>query len=256
MKEDPPRALVVAFTDELVDLMGRLLPRFDRMVHSPNLEVEVNRTRARFSAWYELFVRSQGSTPGKSGTFQDAERRLTDIKKMGFDVVYLAPIHPVGKTKRRGRNNTLQAGPNDPGSPWAIGSEHGGHTAIEPSLSTIEDFDRFVERAHELGMEVALDFAIQASPDHPWVKEHPDWFYHRPDGTIKYAENPPKKYEDIYPVNFDTDDQENLWEEIYCTILFWIEHDVKIFRVDNPHTKPFHFWEWLIEKVVPLSIRR
>ncbi|MFQ5915683.1 MAG: alpha-amylase family glycosyl hydrolase, partial [Nitrospinota bacterium] len=227
----------------------RLQPRPDAVVYSPELEVVAVRPRARFGAWYEMFVRSQGAEPGKSGTFKDAERRLRDIRDMGFDVVYLPPIHPIGKMNRKGRNNTPQAGPDGPGSPWAIGNEHGGHTAIEPSLGTMEDFDHFVKTANELGLEVALDFAIQASPDHPWVKEHPEWFHRRPDGTIKFAENPPKKYEDIYPVNFDTPDRGGLWEEMYRTLFFWIGHGVKIFRVDNPHTKPLCFWEWLIARI-------
>ena len=159
--------------------------------------VVVDRERARFGAWYELFVRSQGTHPTRSGTFRDAERRLPDIQRLGFDVVYLAPIHPIGRTDRKGANNRLGAAPDDPGSPWAIGSDAGGHTAIEPSIGTLEDFDRFVRAADALGMEIALDFAIQCSPDHPWVRDHPDWFDRRPDGTIRYAENPPKKYQDI-----------------------------------------------------------
>jgi starch synthase (maltosyl-transferring) len=168
---------------------------------------------------------------------------------MGFDVVYLAPINPIGRTGRKGPNNRLEAGPDDPGSPWAIGSEHGGHTAIEPALGTLEDFDRFVRAAGALGMEVALDFAIQCSPDHPWVHEHPDWFYRRPDGTIRYAENPPKKYEDIYPLNFDTPDWKKLWEALRGVVRFWVERGVRIFRVDNPHTKPLGFWTWLIDSI-------
>jgi starch synthase (maltosyl-transferring) len=230
---EPKRALALASSKRVLEQMGRFQPRLDRVTHTPGLEILANCRNARFSAWYELFVRSQGREQGKSGTFQDAERRLPDIKKMGFNVVYLTPIHPIGKTKRKGRNNSLRAGQNDPGSPWAIGSEDGGHKAIEPSLGTIREFDRFVKKARELDMEVALDFAIQASPDHPWVEEHPEWFYHRPDGSIKYAENPPKKYEDIYPVNFDTTDRDGLWKELYNTIHFWVEHGVKIFRVDN-----------------------
>ena len=168
---------------------------------------------------------------------------------MGFDVVYLAPIHPIGRTGRKGPNNRLGAEPGDPGSPWAIGSEHGGHTAIEPALGTLEDFDRFVRAADALGMEIALDFAIQCSPDHPWVREHPDWFYRRPDGTIRYAENPPKKYQDIYPLNFDTPDWKNLWEALRDVLRFWAVRGVRIFRVDNPHTKPLGFWSWLIDSI-------
>jgi starch synthase (maltosyl-transferring) len=168
---------------------------------------------------------------------------------MGFDVVYLAPIHPIGTTNRKGRNNRVGAGPDDPGSPWAIGSAAGGHTAVEPALGTLDDFGAFVRDARALGMEVALDLAIQCSPDHPWVREHPEWFYRRPDGTIRYAENPPKKYQDIYPVNFETPDWRGLWEALYEVVVFWIARDVRIFRVDNPHTKPIGFWSWLIDRV-------
>jgi starch synthase (maltosyl-transferring) len=168
---------------------------------------------------------------------------------MGFDVIYLAPIHPIGRTNRKGRNNCLESEPGDPGSPWAIGSEHGGHTAIEPALGTLEDFDRFLRAAEALGMEVALDFAIQCSPDHPWVHEHPDWFYRRPDGSIRYAENPPKKYQDIYPLNFDTVDRQGLWDALLDVVRSWVARGVRIFRVDNPHTKPIGFWTWLIDAV-------
>jgi len=233
----------------LAELAARLDTRADLVTFKPEIEIAVERERARSGAWYELFVRSQGTEPGKPATFADAERRLPDIRKMGFDVVYLAPIHPIGHTNRKGRNNQLVAGPNDPGSPWAIGSEAGGHDSVEPALGTLEDFDRFVEAAAALDMEIALDFAIQVSPDHPWVREHPEWFYHRPDGSIKYAENPPKKYEDIYPLNFDSDDRTALWQEIRRVLLFWIDHGVKIFRVDNPHTKPLGFWQWLIDEI-------
>lgn len=191
---EPVRLLDVASSEEALALMATLALRPDEIWYEPELVVIADRERARVSAWYDLFVRSQGTQPGRSGTFRDAERRLADIHTMGFDVVYLAPIHPIGRTGRKGPNNRLEAGPDDPGSPWAIGNEHGGHTAVEPALGTLEDFDRFARAAKVLGMEVALDFAIQCSPDHPWVHEHPDWFYRRPDGTIRYAENPPKKY--------------------------------------------------------------
>ncbi len=209
----------------------------------------VDRVRARYAAWYELFPRSAGRLPGQSGTFADAATRLPVIAAMGFDVVYFPPIHPIGRINRKGPNNTLVAGPDDPGSPYAIGNETGGHDAIEPSLGTLNDFRAFVEAARGLGMDVALDFAIQCAPDHPWVKDHPDWFYVRPDGTIKYAENPPKKYEDIYPINFQTADWRNLWEELKRIVLFWADQGVTTFRVDNPHTKPTVFWEWLIAEV-------
>jgi starch synthase (maltosyl-transferring) len=246
---DPEQLLALASTDEAHDLMTRAEPREDLVQYGPELVLHVERERARLGAWYELFVRSQGTEPGRSATFEDAERRLPDIKAMGFDVVYLAPIHPIGHTSRKGANNRLDAGPGDPGSPWAIGSEAGGHTAIEPAIGTIEDFDRFVAAASSLGMEVALDFAIQCSPDHPWVREHPDWFYRRPDGTIRYAENPPKKYQDVYPVNFDTPDWRRMWDAWRDVVRFWVDHGVRIFRVDNPHTKPIGFWTWLIDAI-------
>ncbi len=202
-----------------------------------------------FAAWYELFPRSQGKDPQKSGTFQDCIRRLGDIKKMGFDVIYLPPIHPIGTSRRKGPNNSLTAGENSPGSPWAIGNKEGGHKAIHPDLGTFQDFKEFTAAAAKLDIEIALDYALQCSPDHPYVREHPEWFYHRPDGSIQCAENPPKKYEDIYPFNFYCSDREKLWNELKNIILFWIEKGVKIFRVDNPHTKPLRFWKWLIDAV-------
>jgi starch synthase (maltosyl-transferring) len=248
-EQEPARLFETASSEEALALMARLAPRPDMVRYEPELSVSADRERARFGAWYELFVRSQGTHSGCSGTFRDAECRLGDIHAMGFDIVYLAPIHPVGRTGRKGPNNRLESGPNDPGSPWAIGNEHGGHTAIEPALGTLGDFDRFVRAAQALGIEIALDFAIQCSPDHPWVCEHPDWFHHRHDGTIRYAENPPKKYEDIYPLNFDTPDWKNLWEALREVVRFWVERGVRIFRVDNPHTKPVAFWAWLIDSV-------
>jgi starch synthase (maltosyl-transferring) len=231
--------------EEVLDLMRRHADRKGSTTYKPVLEMTVDRERARFGAWYEFFPRSTG-TPNKHGTFETAAKHLPRIAEMGFDIVYLPPIHPIGATNRKGRNNTLVAGPGDIGSPWAIGNAEGGHDAVHPELGTIQDFDRFVAAAERLGLEVCLDFAIQCSPDHPWVKEHPEWFHHQPDGTIKYAENPPKKYQDIYPVNFDTDDREGLWSELRRVLEFWIDHGVKVFRVDNPHTKSFHFWEWVI----------
>jgi starch synthase (maltosyl-transferring) len=206
------------------------------------LEVIVDRERARFGSWYEMFPRSWGG-------FAGVEEQLPRLAELGFDVVYFPPIHPIGRTHRKGRNNTLEAGPDDPGSPWAIGGPEGGHTAINPELGTIEDFDRLVARAQELGIDVALDFAIQCSPDHPWLDEHPEWFHRRPDGTLKYAENPPKRYQDIYNVNFDSEDWESLWTSLRDVVLYWVGHGVKAFRVDNPHTKPVAFWEWLIREV-------
>ena len=215
--------------------------RYDRV-----LEVMVDPVRARYGAWYEMFPRSAGTDPSRGATFAEAAARLSYVAGMGFDVLYLPPVHPIGASFRKGRNNALEATPDDPGSPWAIGGDAGGHKAVEPSLGTIEDFDRFVDEARRQGLEVALDLAYQASPDHPYVKEHPEWFRHRPDGTIKYAENPPKKYQDIYPINFESADWEALWHELKRIIEFWIEHGVKIFRVDNPHTKPYRFWQWML----------
>jgi starch synthase (maltosyl-transferring) len=206
------------------------------------LAVLADRERARFGAWYELFPRSWGG-------FAGVERVLPELAKLGFDVVYLPPIHPIGTTNRKGRNNAVAAGPGDPGSPWAIGSEKGGHTAIDPGLGTIADFDRLVAAGRRHGVEIALDFAIQCSPDHPWLKEHPEWFHRRPDGTLKYAENPPKRYQDIYNVNFDSPDWRDLWSALRGIVLHWVAHGVRVFRVDNPHTKPLAFWEWLIEEV-------
>ena len=203
------------------------------------LTVIVERERARFGAWYEMFPRS-------SGSFADAEKLLPYVAAMNFDVLYLPPIHPIGTSFRKGRNNTLEAKPGDPGSPWAIGAAEGGHTAIEPGLGSLKDFERFVKAATKHRLEIALDIAFQASPDHPYVKAHPEWFRHRPDGTIKYAENPPKKYQDIYPFDFESDDWQALWQELKGVIEFWIARGVTIFRVDNPHTKPFPFWEWAL----------
>jgi starch synthase (maltosyl-transferring) len=206
------------------------------------LGVELDVELARFGAWYELFPRSWGG-------FAGVEKVLPQLADVGFDVVYLPPIHPIGRTNRKGPNNTLRAGPDDPGSPWAIGSEEGGHTAVSPELGTLEDFERLVAAARGQGIEIALDYAIQCSPDHPWLKEHPEWFHRRPDGTLKYAENPPKRYQDIYNVNFDSDDREGLWDALRDVMLFWIDRGVRVFRVDNPHTKPVPFWEWLIAEV-------
>jgi starch synthase (maltosyl-transferring) len=245
---DRAGAVGVAADDALAALMDTYLDRGDATSCDRPFEIVADRERARFAAWYEFFPRSAGEN-GRHGTFKDAERQLERAAAMGFDVVYLPPIHPIGRAFRKGRNNALAGGPDDPGSPWAIGGSEGGHTAVHPDLGTLEDFDRFVARAGELGLEVALDFAIQASPDHPWVREHPEWFFHRPDGTIKYAENPPKKYQDVYPLNFQGDDPTPLWEEMRRTIEFWIGHGVRTFRVDNPHTKPVRFWEWLIRAV-------
>jgi len=215
-------------------------------VSDPVLRVTVDPERARFSAWYEMFPRSCTTDPVRGGTFRDAEARLPEIAAMGFDVLYLPPIHPIGQTDRKGRNNALSATSADPGSPWAIGAAAGGHTSIDPGLGSLDDFDRFVAASERHGMAVALDIAFQASPDHPWVTEHPEWFRHRPDGSIKYAENPPKKYQDIYPFDFESPDWPALWDALRDVFLFWLSHGVRIFRVDNPHTKSFRFWEWVI----------
>jgi starch synthase (maltosyl-transferring) len=217
---------------------------FDRV-----LRVEAERPRAASGAWYELFPRSSAAEPGRHGTFADVIRRLPYIADMGFDVVYLPPVHPIGRTFRKGRDNALAAGPDDPGSPWAIGGPEGGHTAVHPALGTLADFDRLVSAARGLGLEIALDLAFQCSPDHPWVTEHPEWFRRRPDGTVQYAENPPKRYQDIYPFHLDGPAWRELWMALRDVVLFWVGHGVQVFRVDNPHTKPFAFWEWLIAEV-------
>jgi starch synthase (maltosyl-transferring) len=217
--------------------------------YEPPFPVEVDRERARFSTWYELFPRSASATPGKHGTFADVEARLPYIAGMGFDVLYLPPIHPIGQSERKGPNNKTTANEGDPGSPWAIGGAEGGHKSIHPQLGTLDDFRKLVARAGELGIEVALDIAFQCSPDHPYVREHPEWFAKRPDGTIQYAENPPKKYQDIYPFNFECEAWRELWEELKSVVELWIAQGVRIFRVDNPHTKPFPFWDWLIAEV-------
>ena len=204
------------------------------------------RPRAGFSAWYEMFPRSEGARPPQSGTLRSARERLGAIADMGFDVVYLPPINPIGETHRKGRNGTLEPEPGAPGSPWAIGGAAGGHAAIHPDLGTLADFDAFVAEARRLGMEVALDYALQASPDHPWVREHPSWFRHRADGSVRYAENPPKRYQDIYPFDFDSADAAGLWAALRDVMRFWADRGVRVFRVDNPHTKPLRFWQWLI----------
>lgn len=251
LRSERPQADRVAAAREpkLGELMRAHADRTGSTTYSPGLAVVVDPERARFSAWYEMFPRSCTPEPSRSGTFREAEARLPEIATMGFDVVYLPPIHPIGTSFRKGRNNSLTPEPGDPGSPWAIGSPDGGHTAIEPGLGTFADFDCFVQTARSLHLQVALDIAFQASPDHPWVREHPEWFRHRPDGSIKYAENPPKKYQDIYPLDFDSKDANGLWQELKRVFLFWAGHGVTIFRVDNPHTKSFRFWEWCIAEV-------
>ena len=239
----------IVHAPRLVELMALYADRRDETRLDPPRQVWVDRARARFSSWYEVFPRSWGRVPGEHGTLSELAERLEYVRWMGFDVLYLAPIHPIGRAFRKGRNNALDAGPDDVGSPWGIGGPDGGHTAIHPQLGSFDDFERLRARAESLGMELALDLAVQCSPDHPWVREHPEWFRHRPDGTIQYAENPPKKYQDIVPFDFQCDQWRQLWEALGGAVRFWVERGVRIFRVDNPHTKPFAFWEWLIADI-------
>ncbi|WP_328336191.1 alpha-1,4-glucan--maltose-1-phosphate maltosyltransferase [Streptomyces violaceus] len=244
----PPTArLAAALAPEVEEVLARH-PLRDLVTTSEPLPLLVERERALYGSWYEFFPRSEGTSERPHGTFRTAARRLPAIAAMGFDVVYLPPIHPIGTTFRKGKNNTLSPGPDDVGVPWAIGSPEGGHDAVHPALGTLEDFTWFVGRARELGMEVALDFALQCSPDHPWVQKHPEWFHHRPDGTIAYAENPPKKYQDIYPIAFDAD-MDGLIAETVRVLRHWMDSGVRIFRVDNPHTKPVVFWERVIADI-------
>jgi starch synthase (maltosyl-transferring) len=233
---------------ELAELMGRYADRSRATTYNKQLGVTVDREKARCSTWYEMFPRSCAAEPNKHGTFRDCMDRLGYVAHMGFDVLYFPPIHPIGRTQRKGRNNTPQPSPDDPGSPWAIGDDKGGHVAIHPHLGTIEDFKELQKKARELGIEIALDLAFQCSPDHPYVKEHKEWFLQRPDGSVQYAENPPKKYEDIYPFYFESEYVTGLCEELKRIVFYWMEQGVRIFRVDNPHTKPFDFWEWLIKE--------
>jgi starch synthase (maltosyl-transferring) len=241
-----------ALGDEIAELVRRHAPHTQQTT-SATYEVVADPELARSAAWYEFFPRSAGDTK-EHATFDEAAERLPRIQEMGFDVVYLPPIHPIGETNRKGKDNAPEAEPGDPGSPWAIGGfledgSKGGHKSVHPDLGGIDAFDRFVERANELGLEVALDVAFQTSPDHPYIEEHPEWFYHRPDGTIRYAENPPKKYQDVHPINFETEDWPALWKELKSIFEFWIEHGVTTFRVDNPHTKPFAFWQWCLTEL-------
>jgi starch synthase (maltosyl-transferring) len=245
-KTDNGTRCSLALDEELAALIDRYPNRERATRYGKELPVHVDRRKARFSTWYEMFPRSCVSEPGRHGNFRDCESRLEYVAAMGFDVVYLPPIHPIGSTYRKGKNNKPEAGPEDVGSPWAIGSADGGHKSVHPQLGTLNDFDRLVRRASELGLEVALDLAFQCTPDHPYVTEHPEWFRRRPDGTIQYAENPPKKYQDIYPLDFESKHWEELWDELRSVVVFWIERGVRIFRVDNPHTKAFNFWQWMI----------
>jgi starch synthase (maltosyl-transferring) len=234
--------VVQALDARLAEIVARVAPRSEATEMEKPYEVYVDTVLGRFGSWYELFPRSFGG-------FRGVQEQLPRLQELGFDVLYLPPIHPIGHTHRKGRNNTLVAGPGDPGSPWAIGDESGGHDAIHPELGTLEEFDDLVAAARAHGIEIALDFAINASGDHPWLREHPEWFNRRPDGTIKYAENPPKKYQDIYNLNWNTDDWENLWNALLKVVRHWVDHGVRVFRVDNPHTKPLPFWEWLIKEI-------
>jgi starch synthase (maltosyl-transferring) len=230
-----------ALADALLAIAERHPEHYDE-AHSQTFEIEVERERARFGTWYELFPRSWGG-------FAGVRSQLSAFAALGVDVVYLPPIHPIGRTARKGPNDSPQAGPDDPGSPWAIGAAEGGHTAINPELGTLEEFEALVAEARGLGIDIALDFAVQCSADHPWLKEHPEWFHRRPDGTLKYAENPPKRYLDIYHLDFDTEDWQGLWRALLDVVLFWAQRGVRAFRVDNPHTKPVAFWRWLIAAV-------
>ena len=244
----PSAALAAAGVPELRELARRHCDPA-AVVTTGSWPVLAERARARFGSWYELFPRSAAGRPGRHGTFADVEGRLDYVAAMGFDVLYLPPVHPIGRTNRKGRDGVPAAAPGDPGSPWAIGAEEGGHDAVHPALGTLADFDHLLGAAAARGIEVALDLAFQCSPDHPWVKEHPEWFRHLPDGTIRYAENPPKRYEDIYPIDFDTPEWPRLWEALLEVVMAWVGRGVRIFRVDNPHTKPLAFWEWLIASV-------
>jgi starch synthase (maltosyl-transferring) len=245
LSEAGEQAMGLALGDELTGAMRRYPDRSSATTYHTELAVVVDRPKAVFSAWYELFPRSCGKDR-RHGTFRDCERLLPEIAALGFDVLYLPPIHPIGQTQRKGPNNSITASPSDPGSPWAIGSSFGGHKAVHPELGTLDDFRHLMAQAGAHGLEIALDLAFQCSPDHPYVTEHPEWFRWRPDGTVQFAENPPKKYQDIIPLNFETDSWRELWEELKSVVLFWIDQGIRIFRMDNPHTKPFGFWQWLI----------
>jgi starch synthase (maltosyl-transferring) len=233
---------------ELAALMGRYADRSRATTYDRQLGVVVDREKARYSTWCEMFPRSCAVEPNKHGTFRDCIQRLRYVSEMGFDVLYFPPIHPIGHSHRKGKNNSAQPAPDDPGSPWAIGADEGGHMAIHPELGTLADFKQIQAKARELGIEIALDLAFQCSPDHPYVKEHKEWFLQRPDGSVQYAENPPKKYEDIYPFYFENEHAAELCDELKRVVFYWIEQGVRIFRVDNPHTKPFDFWEWLLKE--------
>lgn len=249
LRGDPSAAIQNGLDNTLAALMEKYPDRRWATLYDKELRINVERNKARFSAWYELFPRSWAGSAGKHGTLRDCIAHLPYVAEMNFDVLYLSPIHPIGTSYRKGKNNTLAAQPDDVGSPWAIGAKEGGHQAIHPQLGSLADFKRLVEEAKKLDIEIALDIAFQCTPDHPYVTEHPQWFRKRPDGSIQYAENPPKKYQDIYPIDFESDDWEALWNELKSIIEFWCEQGVRIFRVDNPHTKAFAFWEWAIAEI-------
>lgn len=247
--ENTEDAVSIAFEEEISRLMDELYNRSFASQYPRVLSIDVERKKALFSTWYEFFPRSAAEQPGMHGTFKDCIRLLPRIQEMGFDVLYLPPIYPIGRSHRKGKNNAVTSVEGDPGSPWAIGAEEGGHKGLHTELGSLDDFKALVKAANEHGIEIALDIAYQCAPDHPYVKDHPDWFKWRPDGTVQYAENPPKKYQDVLPINFETDDWQNLWIELRSVMLYWIEQGVNIFRVDNPHTKPFGFWEWAIQTI-------
>ena len=247
-KEDYNEAIQEATSDKLKAIFIAFPEKL--LTHtSKELKVYVDREKARFSTWYEFFPRSSSEIEGKHGTFSDCHRLLPRIANMGFDTLYFPPIHPIGEVNRKGKNNTTNALEGDVGSTWGIGSKHGGHKDIHPELGSLEDFKKLVTEAKSLGIEIAMDYALQAAPDHPWVKEHPDWFKWRPDGTVQYAENPPKKYQDILPIYWESKDFKNLWKECLDTLFYWIDCGINVFRVDNPHTKPYYFWGWIIDQV-------
>jgi starch synthase (maltosyl-transferring) len=242
-------AIQYVLSDDFAHIVHENPLRDNETKFEHELIVQVEHRKANFSAWYEFFPRSSSLESGKAGNFNDCIRLLPRVAAMGFDVLYFPPIHPIGKINRKGKNNNVKSQPGEPGSPWAIGSDEGGHKSILPALGTLEDFKRLVSEARKLNIDIAMDIAFQCAPDHPYVKEHPDWFKQRPDGSIQYAENPPKKYQDIYPFNFESDDWKNLWEELKSVFFYWIDQGVTIFRIDNPHTKPIPFWQWVIAEV-------
>lgn len=242
------KAIVYAMSHELHEIFMNYPQKF-LVNETPAYEVYVDRLKARFSTWYEFFPRSSSEEPGVHGNFKSCERLLPRVAEMGFDVLYFPPIHPIGEVNRKGKNNTTEAFADDVGSCWGIGSKDGGHTDVHPNLGTVEEFKELVQKAKDLGIEVAMDYALQAAPDHPWVKNHPEWFKWRPDGTVQYAENPPKKYQDILPIYWESKDYKNLWKECLDILEYWIDCGIEVFRVDNPHTKPFYFWNWIIAEV-------